>query len=57
MTCLIRQIPKHNVIIVGGDLNTYLGKDIGYKYAYNQTTNRNCQMFKENNILYLKFRL
>ena len=27
LTCLTRQIPKHNVLIIGGDLNAHLGKD------------------------------
>ena len=57
LTCLTRQIPKHNVLIIGGDLNAHLGKDSGYKYAYHQTTNRNGQMLKdylqENNMLCL----
>ena len=30
-TCLTRQIPKHNFLIIGGDLNAHLGKDNGYK--------------------------
>ena len=34
LTCLTRQIPKHNVLIIGGDLNVHLGKYSGYKYAY-----------------------
>ena len=57
LTCLTRQIPKHNVLIIGGDLNAHLGKDSGYTYAYHQTTNRNGQMLKdylqENNMLCL----
>ena len=57
VTCITRQIPKHNVLIIGGDLNAHLGKDCGYKYAYHQTTNRNGQMLKdylqENNMLCL----
>ena len=47
LTCLTRQIPKHNVIIIGGDLNAHLGKDSRYKYAYYQTTHRNGQMLKD----------
>ena len=51
------QIAKHNVLIIGGDLNAQLGKDSRYKYAYHKTTNRNGQMLKdylqENNILCL----
>ena len=58
LTCLKRHIPKHNVLIIVGNLNSHLGKDIGYKYAYHQTSNRNGQLFKENlreiNIICLK---
>ena len=32
LTCLTIQISKHNVLIIGGDLNAHLGKDSGYKY-------------------------
>ena len=57
LTCLTRQIPKHKVIIIEGDLNALIGIYSGYTYAYHQTTNRNCQMLKhylqENNMLCL----
>ena len=60
-TCLTIKIPKHNVIIIRGDLNAHLGKDNGYKYAYHQTTNLNGQMLKdylqENNMLCLNIHL
>ena len=56
LTSLTRQIPKHDVLIIGGYLNVHIGKDSGYKYAYHQTKNRNGQMItdiQENTILYL----
>ena len=34
LTSLTRQIPKHNVLILGGDLNAHLGQESGYKYQY-----------------------
>ena len=57
LSSLIRQIPKHNVLIIGGDLNAHLRQESGYKYTYHQTTNRNGQMLKdylqENNMICL----
>ena len=46
LSSLTRQIPKHNVLIIGGDFNAHLGQDNGYKFAYHQQTNR-----KEQNLL------
>ena len=44
LTYCIRHIPKHNVLINGGDFNAHLGKDDGYKYSLHRTTNRNGKM-------------
>ena len=53
----IREIPKHNVLIIGWDFNTHLGQDNGYKFSYHQTTNRNGQLLNdfliENNMICL----
>ena len=38
LTSLTRNIPKHNILIIGGDLNAYLGKHDGYKYSLHRTT-------------------
>ena len=55
LSSLTRQIPKHNVLIIGGDFNAHLGQDNGYKFAYHQQTNRNGTMLfnflKEQNLL------
>ena len=55
LSSLTRQIPKHNVLIIGGDFNAHLGQDNGYKFAYHQQTNRNgtmlCNFLKEQNLL------
>ena len=52
---LTRQIPKHNVLIIGGDFNAHLGQDNGYKFAYHQQTNRDgtmlCNFLKEQNLI------
>ena len=54
ITYFIIHIPKHNVIIIGGNLNAHLVKDDGYKYSQNRTTNRNGNMLhnflQENNL-------
>ena len=34
LSSIIRQIPKHNLLLVGGDFNAHLGQDEGYKFAY-----------------------
>ena len=43
LKCLTRQIPKHNVLIIGEDLDAHLGKDSGYKYAYQKSKRPNAQ--------------
>jgi len=49
LSSIIRQIPKHNVLLIGGDFNAHLGQENGHKFAYHQQTNRNGIML--NNIL------
>ena len=57
ITSYTRHIPKHNVLVIGGDFNAHLGKENGYKYSFHITTNRNGNMLKnvihENNLLCL----
>ena len=57
LTSITRQVPKHNVLLIGGDFNAQLGQDEGYKFAYHLTTNRNGTMLnnflKENKLLCL----
>ena len=57
LTYFIRHIPKHNVLIIGGDFNAHLGKYDRYKYSLHRTTNRNGNMLnnflQENNLLCL----
>ena len=60
ISSLTRQIPKHNVLIIGGDFNAHLGEDKGYTFAYHKITNRNGNMLsnfmKEQNLLPLNTR-
>jgi len=37
----MRQIPKHNVTIIGGDFNAKLGHDKGHIHSFHTETNRN----------------
>ena len=57
LNSLTRRIPKHNVLIIGGDFNAQLGQTDGFKYSYHKTTNRNGTMLtnylEENNLLCL----
>ena len=57
ITSYTRHIPKHNVLVIGGDFNAHIGKENGYKYSFHKTTNRNGNMFTnfihENNLLCL----
>ena len=46
LTSYTRHIPKHNVLVIGGDFNAHLGKENGYKYSFYINTNRNGNMLK-----------
>ena len=38
----VRSVPKHNVLIIGGDMNAHLGRDKAqHKFSYHERTNRN----------------
>ncbi len=38
----VRSVPKHNLLIIGGDLNAHLGRDkVQHKFSYHDSTNRN----------------
>ena len=60
LTSLIRQVPKHNVLIIGGDFNAKVGRTDGFTFAYHETTNRNRQYLTdlphENNLTCLNTR-
>ncbi|XP_063600319.1 uncharacterized protein LOC134776500 [Penaeus indicus] len=52
-----RTAPKHNMLILGGDMNAQLGKNQHGKYALHETTNRNGthleNFLQENDLCYL----
>jgi exonuclease III len=41
LSSIMRQIPKHNVTILGGDFNAKLGHDKGHTHSFQTETNRN----------------
>ena len=47
LSSLTRQVPKHNILILGGDFNAHLGQADSFKYAYHLQTNRNGEMLKD----------
>ena len=52
---IIYQVPKHHVLVVGGDMNAKLGKGDVVRNGYHDVTNRNGQfmldLIKECNLL------
>ena len=43
LSSLVRSIPKHNVLFIGGDMNAKIGKNGNNKYCQHNTSNRNGQ--------------
>ena len=43
LSSLVRSIPKHNVLIIGRDMNAQIGKNGNNKYSLHNTSNRNGQ--------------
>ena len=43
LSSLVRSIPKHNMLVIGGDINAQTGKNGNTKYSLHNTSNRNGQ--------------
>ena len=43
LSSLVHSIPKHNVLVIGGDMNAQIGKNGNNKYSLHNTSNRNWQ--------------
>ena len=41
LSSLVRSIPKHHVLVIGGDMNAHTGKNRNNKYSLHNTSNRN----------------
>lgn len=47
LSSLTRQVPKHNILIVGGDFNAKLGQETGYLHSFHKCSNRNGLLLHE----------
>ena len=43
LSSLVRSIPKHNVLIIGGEMNAQIRKKRNHKYSLHNSSNRNGQ--------------
>ena len=43
LSSLVRSIPKHNVLVIGGDMNAQTGKKGNHKFSQHNSSNRNGQ--------------
>ena len=43
LSSLVRSIPKHNLLVIGGDMNAQIGKNRNNKYSLHNTSKRNGQ--------------
>ena len=43
LSSLVRSIPKHDVLVIGGDMNAQIGKNGNNRYSLHNTSNRNGQ--------------
>ena len=43
LSSLVCSIPKHNMLVIGGDMNAQIGKNGNNKYSLHNTSNRNGQ--------------
>ena len=60
LASLVRAVPRHNVLIIAGDMNAQLGRNQHHKHAFHVETNRNGKHFNhfltENNLYCLNTR-
>ena len=38
---LVPSIPKHNILVIGGDMNAQIGKNVNHKFSLHNSSNRN----------------
>ena len=43
LSSLVRSIPKHNLLVIGGDMNAQIGTNGNNRYSFHNTSNRNGQ--------------
>ena len=39
LSSLVRSIPKHNVLVIGGDMNVQIGKNVNHKFSLHNSSN------------------
>ena len=47
LSSLVCSIPKHNILVIGGDMNAQIGKNGNNRYSFHNTSNRNGQHLTE----------
>ena len=38
---LVCSLSKHNVLLIGGDMNAQIGKNVNHKFSFHNSSNRN----------------
>ena len=41
LSSLVRSIPKHNALVIGGDMNAQTSKNVNHKFSLHNSSNRN----------------
>ena len=41
LSSLVRSIPKHNTLVIGGDMNSQIGKNRNLKFSQRNSSNKN----------------
>ena len=47
LSSLVRNIPKRNILVIGGDMNTQIGKNLNNKFSSHNTANRNGEHLRD----------
>ena len=47
LSSLVHSIPKHNVLVIGGDMNAQIGKNRNHKFSLHNSSNRKGQLLTD----------
>ena len=47
LSSIVREVPKHNVLIIGGDMNAQLGQNEQHRFTYHNSCNRNGEYLQQ----------
>ena len=47
LSSLVRCILKHNVFVIGGDINAQIGKNVNHKFSFHNSSKRNRQHLRD----------